>query len=202
MQLSVSGKQVDVGDALRGHVEERLIAAISKHFDRAIEAQVQFSREGHMIRTDISVHAGSGILLRGHATADDIWISFDQASDRVVKRLRRFKRRLIDHHPHQAAPETPETTARQVVLAGQTEEESETGEAPDTGAPVTIAETTTPIHTLTVADAVMRMELAELPVLMFRNGAHGGLNVVYRRDDGNIGWIDPHHLQGGLGGDD
>ncbi len=82
MQLSVSGKQVDVGDALRGHVEERLIAAISKHFDRAIEAQVQFSREGHMIRTDISVHAGSGILLQGHATADDIRISFDQASDR------------------------------------------------------------------------------------------------------------------------
>ena len=75
MQLSVSGKQVDVGDALRGYVEERLIAAISKHFDRAIEAQVQFSREAHMIRTDISVHAGSGILLRGHATADDIWIS-------------------------------------------------------------------------------------------------------------------------------
>ncbi len=203
MQLSVSGKQVDVGDALRGYVEERLIAAISKHFDRAIEAQVQFSREAHMIRTDISVHAGSGILLRGHATADDIRISFDQASDRVVKRLRRFKRRLIDHHrSHQAAPETPETTARQVVLAGQTEEESETGEAPDTGAPVTIAETTTSIHTLTVADAVMRMELAELPVLMFRNSAHGGLNVVYRRDDGNIGWIDPHHLQGGLGGGD
>jgi ribosomal subunit interface protein len=205
MQLSVSGKQVDVGEALRSHVEERLIAAISKHFDRAIEAQVQFSREGHSIRTDISVHAGSGIQLRGHATADDIWISFDQASDRVVKRLRRFKRRLIDHHQHPATPETPETTARQMVLAGPgDEEESEDGEdgegeAPDTGAPVTIAETTTTIHTLTVADAVMRMELAELPVLMFRNGAHGGLNVVYRRDDGNIGWIDPHHLQGGLG---
>lgn len=206
MQLSVSGKQVDVGDALRSHVEERLIAAISKHFDRAIEAQVQFSREGPSIRTDISVHAGSGIQLRGHATADDIWISFDQASDRVVKRLRRFKRRLIDHHrSHQAAPETPEITARQVVLAGQAEEESEDGEdgegeAPDTGAPVTVAETTTTIHTLTVADAVMRMELAELPVLMFHNSAHGGLNVVYRRDDGNIGWIDPHHLQGGPGG--
>ena len=204
MQLSVSGKQVDVGDALRGHVEERLIAAISKHFDRAIEAQVQFSREGSSIRTDISVHAGSGIQLRGHATADDIWISFDQASDRVVKRLRRFKRRLIDHHQHPATPETPETTARQMVLAGPGDEESEDGEdgegeAPDTGAPVTIAETTTTIHTLTVADAVMRMELAELPVLMFRNGAHGGLNVVYRRDDGNIGWIDPHHRQGGLG---
>ena len=107
MQLSVSGKQVDVGDALRSHVEERLIAAISKHFDRAIEAQVQFSREGHMIRTDISVHAGSGILLRGHATADDIWISFDQASARVVKRLRRFKRRLLDHHPAQATPAPP-----------------------------------------------------------------------------------------------
>ncbi len=203
MQLSVSGKQVDVGDALRGHVEERLIAAISKHFDRAIEAQVQFSREGHLIRTDISVHAGSGILLQGHATADNIRISFDQASDRVVKRLRRFKRRLIDHHPsHQAAPETPETAAREVVLAGPGEEEREDGEgeAPDTGAPVTIAETTTSIQTLTVSDAVMRMELAELPVLMFRNSAHGGLNVVYRRDDGNIGWIDPHHLKGG-GGD-
>lgn len=203
MQLSVSGKQVDVGDALRGHVEERLIAAISKHFDRAIEAQVQFSREGPLIRTDISVHARSGIQLRGHATADDIRISFDQASDRVVKRLRRFKRRLVGHHPsHQGAPETLETTARQVVLAGQGDEESEDGEgeAPDTGAPVTIAETTTPIHTLTVSDAVMRMELAELPVLMFRNSAHGGLNVVYRRGDGNIGWIDPHHLQGGLGG--
>ncbi len=183
-----------MGDTLRRHVEQRLGAAINKYFDRAIEAQVQFSREGHQIRTYISVHAGSGILLQSHAASEDIRSSFDHAADRVLKRLRRYKRRLINHHLAQRpASEAEQITARQVVLAAGDDDLMD--EVPIDAAPVTVAETTTSIHTLTVSEAVMRLDLAELPVLMFHNSAHGGLNVVYRRDDGNIGWIDPHHLK-------
>jgi len=186
MQLMVRGKQVDVNDALRSHVAERLSAGVSKYFDRALDAQVQFSREGQHIRTDISVHAGTGIQLQSHATAGDKAAAFDLAADRIEKRLRRHKRRLVDaHHGRKSEPKVEAVAARQLGLAGEPEAE----EAAET--PLTIAESTMEIHTLTVGDAVMRLELSDEPVLMFRNGGHGGLNVVYRRSDGNIGWIDP-----------
>jgi len=186
MQLTISGRQVDINDSLRAHIEDRLTAGVKKYFDRAIEAQVQFTRARHVCRSDISVHAGSGISVQSQGEADDMETAFDIAADRVEKRLRRFKRRLIDHH-RAGAPR--ETMARQFVLAADTEDSEP---EPDGAAgPVTIAETTTTLHTLTVSEAVMRLELAELPVLVFRNNAHGGVNVVYRRTDGNIGWIDP-----------
>lgn len=174
MQLSVSGKQIDVGEPLRAHVGRRMASGVGKYFDRAIEAQVQFSRARHLFRTDISVHAGRGVAVQAHGEADDIFAAFDTAADRVEKRLRRYKRRLIDHRadkPEPAAAAAP---------------------APADGAePVTIAETTAPIDTLTVSEAVKRLELGESPVLLFRNSGHGRLNVVYRRGDGNIGWLDP-----------
>jgi ribosomal subunit interface protein len=192
MQLTISAKQVDISDGLRTHVEHRLTAGVKKYFDRAIDAQVQFARARHIFRSDIAVHAGSGISVRGQGEADDMESAFDIAADRVEKRLRRFKRRLVDHH--RAGP-TRETQARQVVLAaGEDDGEADRDDA--AGGPVTIAETTTSLHTLTVSEAVMRLELAELPVLVFRNSAHGALNVVYRRADGNIGWIDPGEQSG------
>ena len=193
MQLSIRSKQVDVGDTLRDDIEERLTAAVGKHFERAIEGQVQLSREGSDIRCDITVHAGSGIWLNSHGIADDKRLAFDVAAERVEKRLRRFKRRLVGHHGRRSdsEPEPEEQIARDVVLAA----EHEDTEAPIDGAPVTIAETTTPIRTISVSEAIMRLELAETQVLMFRNRAHGRLNVVYRRKDGNIGWIDPHDAE-------
>jgi ribosomal subunit interface protein len=191
MQLSISGKHIDLGDALRARVGKRLTSGVAKYFDRAIQAQVQFSKARHLYRSDISVHAGRGVSVQAHGEATDIYAAFDAAADRIEKRLRRYKRRLIDHHADKPEPEPEEAVlpARQLVLAAEDEDAPE----PVDGAagPVTVAETITRIHTLTVSEAVMRLDLAELPVLMFRNSGHGRLNVVYRRSDGNIGWLDP-----------
>ena len=189
MQVSVSGKHLDVGDALRGHVETRLTVGVGKYFDRAIESQVQFSKARHVFRSDISVHAGRGVSVRAHAEADDIYAAFDGAADRIEKRLRRYKRRLSDHHSHRGGRDESTAIARQAVFAAEGEEAPEPSH--EELSPVTIAETTLPLHALTVSEAVMRMELGELPVLMFRHSGSQRLNVVYRRTDGNIGRLDP-----------
>ena len=190
MQVSITGKQFDVGNALRTHVEDRLADAVAKYFDRAIEATVVLSREGKgkLIRADISVHVGRGITLQGHAETNDAYGAFDAAVERIAKRLRRYKRRLRDHRKKSGAAETSALQAQQYILAEPGGAEAE----PEQNAPpVVIAEMTTAIETLTVGEAVMRMELAEAPVLVFQNSAHGGINLVYRRNDGNVGWIDP-----------
>jgi ribosomal subunit interface protein len=189
MQVSVSGKRIDVGDALRRHVEDRVTSGVAKYFERALEAQVQFSKARHLYRSGISVHAQRGVSVQAHAEADDIYAAFDSAADRIEKRLRRYKRRLSDHHARRIPSEQAELVARQAILAAEGDENPEPVEGADS--PVTVAETTTSIHSLTVAEAVMRLELAELPLLMFRHSGNGRLNVVYRRDDGNIGWLDP-----------
>ena len=190
MQVFVSGRHIDLGDGVRERVETRLAARVGKYFHQALDAQVQFSRSRHLYRSDISVHARRGVSVQAHGEADDVLAAFEIAAERVEKRLRRFKRRLTDHHgqrPH--VEDEPEEVARQAVIAAENEDEPE----PEAGGdgPVTIAESTTPIRTLTVGEAVMRLELASLPVLMFRDRGSGRYNVVYRRDDGNIGWLDP-----------
>jgi ribosomal subunit interface protein len=187
MQLSVTGKQIDVGQALRTHVGAGLEAAVGKYFDHAIEANVVFSRNAHNYQADIKVHVGRGILIQGQGTADDPYLAFNAASEHIAKRLRRHKRRLRDHHRAERAAEA--LSALQYVLAPEPEDEAET--ATGDGKPVVVAEMTTSIPTLTVSEAVMLMDLSDTPALMFRNSAHGGLNMVYRRGDGNVGWVDP-----------
>ena len=186
MQLSVTGKHVDIGNALRGHVEKGLSASVAKYFDWAMDANVVFSKNGHNIQTDISVHVGRGILLQGRAEAEDPYAAFNAASEHIAKRLRRYKRRLRDHH--KSADRSAEAVpAQQYILA-----DDDRHELLDDGQDhVVVAEMTTEIPTLKVSEAVMRMNLADLPAMMFRNSAHGGLNMVYRRADGNIGWVDP-----------
>jgi ribosomal subunit interface protein len=192
MQLTVTGKQVDVGGALRRHVEESLDALLGKYFRTAIEAHAVFAREAHLIRTDLSLHVGRGIMIKSGATASDYYPAFDAAAERLAKQLRRYKRRLRDHHASLRNQTEDLETARAFVLA-PVDEEAETGTMPDgeATAPVVIAEMSTELPRLTVSEAVMRMDLADAPVLLFRNRSHGELNVVYRRGDGNVGWIDP-----------
>jgi len=189
MQVLVKGKQVQVGDALRTYVADRLSGAVNKYFDDAIEAQVIFSREGHGFETTISVHALAGVTPQSHATHEDIHVSFDAAATRVEKQLRRYKRRLRNHHHKTDQRDAERLAAQQYTLAGESHESEE--EEPETLNPVIVAETTTVIEALTVGEAVMHMNLADLPALMFRNSAHGGFNMVYQRRDGSIGWIDP-----------
>ena len=197
MHVTVTGKQIDVGDALRSRVIDELAAAVEKYFSRAIEAQVTFSRDGAAFyRADIAVHVGRGIDLHGHASANDPTVAFELAQERIAKRLRRHKRRLRDHKGMEDAPVAPEqadgaTVAQYVIQAQEDVEDEGVVEAAENGdQPVIIAETTSVIPMIAVGEAVMRMDLADAPVLVFRNGGHGGLNVVYRRKDGNIGWID------------
>lgn len=190
MQLSVTGKQIDVGQALRSHVGTGLEAAVGKYFDHAIEANVVFSRNAHNYQADIKVHVGRGILIQGQGTADDPYLAFNAASEHIAKRLRRHKRRLRDHHRAERATEA--LSALQYVLAAESESESDESETgAGAGEPVVVAEMTTYIPMLTVSEAVMMMDLSDAPALMFRNSAHGGLNMVYRRTDGNVGWVDP-----------
>ncbi|MFO0996904.1 MAG: ribosome-associated translation inhibitor RaiA [Alphaproteobacteria bacterium] len=188
MHITLTGKQISIGDSFRTHVEEAISAAVDKYFGNAIEANVVLSRNGPLMRADISVHIGRGILLRGQGDAADPYAAFDAAADRVTKRLRRNKRRLRDHHKHQDSVRDVQQ-AQQYVLAAETDDSSDGHDA--AGAPAVIAEMTTEIDTLTVSEAVMRLDLGDLPALLFRNSVHGGLNMIYRRADGHIGWVDP-----------
>jgi ribosomal subunit interface protein len=190
MQLSVKGKQIDVGDSLRQHVETALGAIVEKYFDRALEAHVVFSREAHMLRSDISVHVHRDMVVQGQGLAGDAYAAFDSAAEHIAKRIRRHKRRLNDHHGRnrEVEAEAESLPARSYVIA-EHDGEADGAEAGDQ--PVIIAEMTCEIPSLTVGEAVMRMDLADVPSFIFRNRAHGGLNVVYRRSDGHIGWVDP-----------
>ncbi len=185
MQILVSGKQLDVGEALRSHVDDRLQTGVTKYFPNTMDAHVVFSREGQGYRADCSVHVGHGIQAQARAEAGDIYQAFDQASERLEKRLRRYKRRLRDHHGNDR-PAPDGLSAQNYVLAPEPEME----EAPEEFQPVIVAEHTSDIHRRSVGEAVMQLELAEQPILMFRNSGNGHLNVVYRRPDGHIGWID------------
>jgi ribosomal subunit interface protein len=192
MQITVSGKQVDLSDALRTRVQNNLDSIAAKYFDHALDAQVTFGRARSFFTCDITIHAGRGLILRGEGEAADANSAFDDAAEHIAKRLRRYRRRVNEHARDIANRERPEA-ARQYVLR-----EVEPGEAragAEAGANATyatvIAEAPTEIALLSVSDAVMRMDLADAPVLMFRNSASGELNVIYRRSDGNIGWIDP-----------
>jgi ribosomal subunit interface protein len=185
MQLSVKGKQIDVGDALRQYVNDQLTETVGKYFGDTLDAQVTFSREAHLFRADITVHAGRGITLQSNASAVEPYPAFDQAAARIGERLRRHKNRLKRHHQEASSDEA--LVAQSFVL------NAEQTDAADTGSdnPVVVAEMTTPIEMLTVGEAVMKLDLADLPALMFRNRAHGKLNMIYRRSDGHIGWVDP-----------
>jgi len=191
MQLTVTGKQVEVGNALRSHVESALEALLGKYFGSAIEAHVVFARDAHLIRAEVSLHIGRGIVVNSHASTGDHYIAFDAAAERLAKQLRRYKRRLRDHHGKAHAPAEQPETARSFVLAPSDDEDAAADGAADGESPVVIAEMSTELPQLTVGEAVMRMDLADAPVLLFRNRSHGALNLVYRRGDGNIGWIDP-----------
>ena len=198
MNLIVKGQQIDVGDALREHVRSSLDDVFGKYFGDAIDATVTFSRDAHLYRASVSAHVGRGIMAQSEALADQPYVACDQALERLAKRLRRHKRRLRDHHK---APPQMES-AGLYVLAPDLDSESDDGSAGEKtdGLPTVIAEMKTDIATLTVSEAVMRLDLADDGALMFVNRAHGGLNMVYRRADGNVGWVDPKGNRSGSGG--
>lgn len=196
MKLSIHGKQLDIGDSLRAHIERGVPVIVAKYFENPTDATVTIAKEGQSFRADITVHVGKGIMVQGHARTGDPYASFDTAGEHVAKRLRRYKRRLRDHHRGRNAKDATLTAAQYVLAAEADAPEAEDAPAePDQ--PMVIAEMETPIETMTVGEAVMRMDLANLPAMLFRNRGHGGLNMVYLREDGNVGWVDPTNHAGG-----
>ncbi len=192
MQLSVQGKQIDIGDALRTYVEEKMRTIKSKYFGRVIDIDVTMAPEGHSsYKTHIIFHVGKNVQVIGTAVEHDIYVSFDHAAERVAKQLRRYKNRLRDHHERdETSPELEIQKARDLVIAiNQNDEEDDTA-APE-GDPAIIAESTKDIETLSVSDAVMRMDVSDAEFYLFKNAKTEALNVVYRRADGNVGWVDP-----------
>jgi ribosomal subunit interface protein len=197
MQVQVTGKHVDVGEALRTRVSDEISSSIGKYFDRGGGADVVVSREGHSFKVDCAVTLASGTQLTTHGLGGDAHLAFDAAIAKMQKRIRRYKNRLKDHHG-QALARQAETAAYYVLQSpddvDDSDDENESGAFPE---PMVIAETEKSVRTMTVSMAVMDLDLTESQTIVFRNAAHGGLSVVYRRPDGNIGWIDPERTRNG-----
>jgi len=189
MRYQISGKQIDIGEALQTHVKTELGASVAKYAGRPTEAVVVFSRSGHEHVCETTIHLSTGLTAQAKGHASEIYAAFDSCCEKMDKQLRRYKRRLKDHQRDRVEP--VELSAAGSYILAPTEETDESALNHDN--PVIVAEMETGIPSLSVGEAVMQMELAHAPVLVFRNEKHSGINVVYRREDGNIGWIDPRH---------
>lgn len=188
MRYQITGKQIDIGDALQTHVQDELDIVLTKYGQRPTDAMIIFSRSGHEYVCETTVHLSSGLTAAAKAHATEIYAAFQASAEKLDKQLRRYKRRLKDHHKDRTAP-VEMMGASSYILAGSGEDAD--AEEPESLQPIIVAEMETRIPSLSVGEAVMQMELAGAPVLVFRNEKKDGVNVVYRRDDGNIGWIDP-----------
>jgi ribosomal subunit interface protein len=197
LQVQIAGKKLEVGAALQERISFGLENRVSKYFNRTGEAFVTVSKPGWAFYVDCSIHLPSGVTLQAHGEGDDGYQAFEQALDKIEKRVRRYKNRLRDHRTSaNGNGEMPEIAAERIILPRDetNEPDDESGVAIDSAsgeAPAIVAESDTKIRTMTVSMAVMQLELAESPAIMFRNAAHGRLNMVYRRHDGNVGWVDP-----------
>ena len=186
MDIRVSGHQIETGEALQAQVDERLQALADKYFSRAISAQVTFGKgpHDHSFTCDIVAHVPQGVVLKGSAAAAIAPAAFEQAADRIETQLRRYKRRLKDRH-NQSAHSEAAAEAAYTVFAPPPEEEEPVDNPP------VVAETRVDIPTATVSDAVMLLDLRNTNALFFRNSGSGAFNMVYRRGDGTIGWVEP-----------
>ncbi|MEY4983173.1 MAG: ribosome-associated translation inhibitor RaiA [Pseudomonadota bacterium] len=190
MRYQISGKQIEMGEALQTHVKAELGEVIEKYAQRPTEAVVVFSRVAHEFHCEATIHLSTGLNAQAKGHAPEIYAAFESCREKMDKQLRRHKRRLRDHHHDRKGP--VEFGAGSAYILAPIEE-AEDDDQDGTSAPIVIAEMETKIPSITVGEAVMQMELAGQKMLVFRNEGHGGVNVVYRRDDGNIGWIDPRN---------
>ena len=191
MRYQISGKQIDVGESLTNHVKMGIGEVAGKYAERPTEAHVTFSKDAHEFRCETTIHLSTGLTVAAEGRSTEIYDSFEKCAEKVEKQLRRYKRRLKDHHKDRATP-VEVMGASSYILAG---EDTESVSEPESLQPVIVAEMETKIQSLSVGEAVMQMELADEPALVFRNEGHKRLSVVYKRKDGNIGWIDPTNLE-------
>jgi ribosomal subunit interface protein len=194
MEIRVSGHQIDTGGALQTHVSDRLSSMTEKYFSRALSAQVTFAPAPHgAFHCDIISHVNSGIVLKGAGEAQDVHVAFEQAADRIDKQLRRYKQRLKDHHGQSMAAEAQRVQSFAIVdNAAYTVFRTEENEEEVAEAPVIVAETRVDVPEASVSDAVMMLDLRNTNALLFLNSGTATYNMVYRRTDGTIGWVEPH----------
>lgn len=192
MRYQISGKQIDVGESLQTHVKDELNLVVNKYAERPTEAVITFSKIAHEFACEATIHLSTGLTVNAHARANEIYDSFDTCAAKMEKQLRRYKRRLKDHHKDRTTPVEFSGASSYILESDQTTDASA---EPETLQPIIVAEMETRIKSLSVGEAVMQMELADESVLFFENEGSKGLNVVYRRKDGNIGWIDPANMK-------
>lgn len=186
MQYQVSGKQIDIGEALTAHVQDALSGLVDKYAQRPTDVHSVFSRDAYELVCETTIHLSSGLTVQAKAHAGEIYAAFDACFEKLDKQLRRYKRRLKNHHRDRSEPVEISGAASYILASNETDEVE-----PESLQPMIIAEMETRVPSLSVGEAVMQMELAGAPVLVFKNEGRKAVNVVYRREDGNIGWIDP-----------
>jgi ribosomal subunit interface protein len=186
MQIKITGKNLDVGSALRDHVEAKLLQLKSKYFEGTVHGHVTVEKQRGNFHTDCTLHLATGLTLQATGDAAEAHPSFDAAANHIEKQLRRYKRRLKDHHKSRREPVRHLEAASYVIAPAPEEEDEAAGLNP-----VVVAEADARLPELSVGEAVMQLDISNVPFVLFRNGGHGRLNVVYRRKDGNIGWVDP-----------
>jgi ribosomal subunit interface protein len=193
LQVQIAGKKLEVGSALQERIAYGLESRVSKYFNRTGEAFVTVAKPGWAFMVDCSIHLPSGVTLQAHGEGDDGYQAFEQALDKIEKRVRRYKNRLRDHRaqPGEAAAERIILAPPAVVDGEEVDEIESQADGADGDAPAIVAESDTTLRTMTVSMAVLQLELSDSPAVLFRNAAHGRLNMVYRRPDGNFGWVDP-----------
>ncbi len=187
MRFQITGKQIDIGESLQEHVRTELSGMVSKYAGRPTDGIVTFSKSAHEFVCETEVHLSTGLTAQAKAHATEIYSSFDGSLEKMDKQLRRYKRRLKDHHKERPQPVELFDAGSYILASTDESEEAET----ENTAPVIVAEMETKIPSISVGEAVMQLELSNAPVVVFRNEKNNTMNVVYRRDDGNFGWIDP-----------
>ena len=184
MTIQIAGRHLNIGDALQERISDGLEAAVTKYFDRSFDANVTVEKRGHEVITECNVHLPSGIVLQSTGAATDPYASLEDSLDKMEKRVRRYHRRLKDHHKRTPLPSEPANAF--IIKSAEDAVPEDKGEAP-----LIVAESASDVKTMSVSEAVMQLELSDTPAVLFRNVKHSGLNMVYRREDGNIGWVDP-----------
>lgn len=188
MQILTTGKNIDIGDSLRGHITDRLERDVAKYFEGAVRAHVTVEKQRSEFTTECTLHLSTGLTLQTSGQGGDAYSSFDAAAEHLETRLRRYKRRLKDHHQNNTSPARTVPAAKYVLESPpEPEDDGQSSEL----SPAIVAETSYDITELSIGDAVMQLELSSQQFVVFRSAMHGGVNVVFKRDDGNIGWIDP-----------
>ncbi len=190
MSVRVSGKHMEIGESFRLRIEEKIEEAVTKYFDGGYSSQVTVEKSGSRFSADCKVHLDTGVVLQANGEANDPLPAFDVASERIEKRLRRYKRKLKDHHNGNGV-----NAYAEVAYTVMDSVPEEADEVPEDYAPTIVAESSKQLKTMSVANAVMALDMTDEPVLMFRSVGNEQLNIVYRRNDGNIGWIDAANIK-------